>query len=110
MSEPTGTVQRWDAYVQTEGAGLHVDWAEDETGEYVTYDDHKAAMDLLAAQAVALATAIIPLLDDYVLVLRFGLERIVDEEWVVSATRNLATAEDSKAKAQALLDAQGAKK
>ena len=50
-----GTVRRWDAYMQTEGAEPHVDWIEDETGEYVTYDDHKAAIDTLRTQARELA-------------------------------------------------------
>ena len=46
-----GTVQRWDAYVQTEGAEPHVDWIEDADGGVVTYDDHKAIVDALRTQA-----------------------------------------------------------
>jgi len=59
MSQPTGTVQRWDAYVQTAVAEPYVEWIKDAEGGVVTYDDHKAAMDALAAQAVALAEIII---------------------------------------------------
>ncbi len=65
MDKPTGTVQRWNAYVDTSACLLSVDWVKDETGKYVTYDDHKAAMDALAAQAVALAQTVVMLCEKH---------------------------------------------
>jgi len=111
MSTPTGTVQRWDAYVQTEGALFYVDWIEDETGEYVTYDDHKTQVDdweckcrdlcfahgallfehdALKKQAAALATALKALHAD-------SMASDFNEHW------------DSFTQAQAILDAHGRK-
>jgi hypothetical protein len=87
MSKPTGTVQRWYAYVDTSAFLLSVDWVKDETGEYVTYDDHKAIVDALHAQAVALAQAVVMLCE-----------------------KHGHTDYPSYQQAQALLDAQGRKR
>ena len=94
MDKPTGTVQRWDVGVCYCTQGIHIDRVKNADGDYVTYDDHKAAIDALAAQAVALATKTITWCDTV-------LENITTHSpWGIQAAQ-------LKQQAQALLDAQG---
>ncbi len=91
MSQPAGTVRRYWMMLRIEEADgqvrAGVNPVAREDGAYVMYADHKAAMDLLAAQAVALATAIV---DSY------------EVHCDCAACANIE-------QAQALLDAQGRK-
>jgi len=126
MSEPTGTVQRWDAYVQTAVAEPYVEWIKDAEGRVVTYDDHKAAMDdwerkcrdlclahgallfehdAFTKQAVALANEVLRYKQSLDNVYRHNLAARAAVIHYFGLHHNLAVIEQ----AQAILDAQGRK-
>ena len=105
MSEPTGTVQRWDAYVQTAVAEPYVEWIKDAEGRVVTYDDHKAAMDDWERKCRDLCLAHGALLFEHD---AFTKQAVAALQHVIHSTHGYVPRSCSGCEqAQALLDAQG---
>jgi hypothetical protein len=119
MSEPTGTVQRGDVGVCYCAQGIHIDRVKNADGDYVTYDDHKAAIDALAAQAVALAEGLEKVKNWLLRLIAHDEQQIktcrfesLNEAFRADIKNYRATVADIDKRlkqAQALLDAQGRK-